>query len=181
MKLFHNTFLRQAKVRSKPIYFLLRCVLAITIVTSAAGLQITPFLVYGMYSSPEPVTDTFITYSLEYDGKQYNTPEIWNYHKKAMFNFTIEHYLSCKENNNKDPYEEKTKNILKKAGIQSDALLGKLYNSAEEISRYPSWLSIYMKANLKTDARVMNVFRVVTRYDSTGNIKVENKELILPL
>ena len=90
MKVLQNSFLIQAKARHKITYWLLCIALIITIITSAAGLQVTPFLVYGMYSTPEPVTDTFVTYSLEYDGQVYNTPEIWNYHRKAMFNFTIE-------------------------------------------------------------------------------------------
>jgi len=181
MKFLQDTFLGQLRKGNKTILFFIYAVLAVTILTSAAGLQLTPFLVYGMYSTPEPARDTFVIYSLEYDGKKYNAPEIWNYHKKAMFDFTIDHYFMLKEHDNKDPYEEKTRNILKKAGIQSDALLGKLYNSEGDITRYPSWLKTYMKANLGTDADTMNVFRIVTKYDNTGHVNICNKELILPL
>jgi len=180
MKWFDNTFLRQAKARNKVIYFALCGALIMTIITSAAGLQITPFLVYGMYSRPEPLTDTFVTYSLEYDGKPYNMPEIWNYHKKAMFNFTIEHYTACRENN-KDPYEDKTRNILTKVHLSSDALLHKLYNSGSEITAYPLWLKYYMSENTNTSIRHINIFRVVTEYDHTGSIKPRKKDLILSL
>jgi hypothetical protein len=143
-----------------------------TLVISQGKAEITPFYIWQMYSTPMKNTDSTIIYQLEYnDKKKFNIPQIWNHHKRIMFNYTIYYYDHCIHNNFKDPASQKVSDFLTALNVDLSSYLDRVYVSERQIKDYPNWLKRYMQSLIKEEIHSIKVFKIWVAYQNDGRVK----------
>lgn len=172
-----KTYLSQVRNHNKSLYYLFILIIVATLITNIAHNQATPIYVWDMYAGQTEEPTSYKVFSFTYNEKEMNVP-VWRDHKRMYFYYTVNHYLQCVNNQNMDPFQEKSTQKLPKIGIAPDFLSG-LYSTPDEIAGYPQWLKRYMEANTDETFSSMSVKEIDVRYLPSGRIEVLSaKEII---
>lgn len=175
-----NNYLSVLRKENKRLFVFILLFLAVSLITTVSRTEVTPFYTWAMYSETTRGSDTVIIYSLEYNkGDKYNIPQIWNHHRRIMFNYSIAFYDYCLQHNHADPASVNFRKLLLKANIRDDTLLYRLYSGPAALDQYPAWLKRYISANLGMPVDGIRVYKIWTRILPGGRVGEINRTLLL--
>lgn len=153
-------FIRALKNKEpKLFYFFLLCVLLQVIVT-AIKLEVTPFLLYGMYSQKFRQDTLYQQQQIFLDGKNleafsFSGPE------RMMLYTTAENYLLQKENKGVDPLQTR---IESRYPFFTNTpfypwLSARIYNKPEAMLQYEQWLKKRLSRKLNREIKQISITR----------------------
>jgi len=176
--MFQSNFLRRVKADNPRLFWFFVTFIVLTLGTTALKIEFPPLYVYTMYSWPSKQKDVHTIYSIEYDGRVFNEPELWNHHRRIMFNYSISYYDKCIQADSSAvdalPFLSKMNAIL---GAEH-SYIANVFTTKEDIRRYPQWLKHYMQSLIGQSIKRIKVYRIEAIYQEDGHVKEISKTLL---
>lgn len=171
------TFLKKVYSQDRKIFIILIVFILLSALTTILRREIPPFFTWYMYSYPQSVTSTNSFYTLEYDSKTYNYPEIWDHHKRLFFVYTNAYYFECLSNNGYDDTQLKLISLLNKIDKNKSLGLNFIYEK-KDTNGYGLWLKRYTENLAQQKIDSINLYKVTVNYVD-GKQNVLEKKLVL--
>ncbi len=123
----------------KAFVFVIAC-MVVQLVLTALKMEATPFLLYGMFSEKQALTDTVSTTSIKINGKPLGSYGL-SLREQQLLETTLGNYLAMKNNNDSDPLqtwvEYRHPGIIKWSVYPW--LSEKIYNTPGDLQRFRNW------------------------------------------
>ncbi|RYG05996.1 MAG: hypothetical protein EOO02_02065 [Chitinophagaceae bacterium] len=134
-------FLRRQRHYDRKLYVVVIVCMAVQLLLTLIKAEATPFLLYGMFSEKQVVTDTITSVSIRINNKPlafYNMA----LREQQLLETTAGNYVQMKDNNNTDLLRTKIESrypLIYNAGIYP-WLSHRIYNTGEDQLLFKSWL-----------------------------------------
>lgn len=172
------TYLKLLKNKNKTLFLLVITFMGLNLITNLLNREFFPFFVYKMYSYPIPKTEHYEFYQLNYNNNSLlNNNNIWDHHKRLLFQHTIQHYDYCINNNGYDDTQLKLMHFLNKLNIVPKEYKGypyRQYNTKD----YPRWLLEYSQQMTTENIDSISVIKFTADYKK-NKIEIINKKQLL--
>ncbi|NNC95103.1 MAG: hypothetical protein HKN92_06030 [Chitinophagales bacterium] len=136
---------------------------------SYKGIEITPWLHWGMYSKADTQKKAFTIYRIEADGERVLLSNFNDLQRECIYS-PLEHYAYLIENNFKEPYEDY---YISKIGTVTKSFT--VEQAIEE--QFQKWYKKRLSAYLNNEVKSIALYKVRYKYEN-GRAVEEKQKLI---
>ncbi len=135
-----SRFFKVLKNKKPKLFYFFLLFLILQLVTTFLKIEITPFLLYGMYSEKTPDTGNYKQQLILLNGHDIHSYKIPPSERMLLVT-AIENYLKIKQNGNKDIVQSRVESIytfLTNSFIYP-SIEDKIYNKPDDLRKFESW------------------------------------------
>lgn len=152
-------FFKAAKKKSSLLFWGFLAIVFFQLTCTFLKIEVTPFLLYGMYSEKIPIQDEFAIAEIEVNNAPFNSTKLSSWHSDILFT-GFENYNSMLQNNKTDIVKTR---VEERYGFLTRSFLypflnNKIYNTEDDLYSFPGWFRNRFSQFAKTDVQTIRIY-----------------------
>lgn len=159
-------FLKAVKKKSSVLFWSFLTIIFFQLTCTFLKIEVTPFLLYGMYSEKIPVQHEFAIAEIEVNDAPFSTSILSSWHADILFT-GHENYNAMLQNNKTDIVKTR---VEERYGFLTGSFIypflkNKIYNNKNDLDNFLNWYRSKFSQFAKVDVKSIRFYSIPVKFD----------------